>query len=295
METIYRSQQGKEALLSSYESYLTELAVPFERTYVKTRYGATHVLESGPPNAQPLVILQGGNCLNPMTLSWFRPLLQEYRIIAPDTIGHPGRSSERRISAQDNSFAYWLADILTHYGLKRSAFIGPSYGGGLILRLAACMPERIACAILVNPAGMIAGPTGRMIRDVLVPLLGYRLFRSSASLNRIADAMAIGAIDDEESRVLGEILQYVKLERNMPKLVDTEELFYYRAPTLVLASSRDLFFPGEEVAKRAKEVIPNLAGSIVYEGGHFPPPQVKRRMNDDIQRFLAMFYHETYS
>ncbi|WP_405081806.1 alpha/beta fold hydrolase [Paenibacillus chitinolyticus] len=290
MNTIYHSDQGKNILLNSYEHSLSLLQTEPKRTCVQTRFGLTHVLEMGSSESKPLMILQGGNCINPMTLAWFQPLFEEYRIIAPDTIGHPGLSDETRISAQDDSFAYWIADLLRHFDLKKCAFIGPSYGGGIILRLAACMPERIACAVLVNPAGIKTGPKMPMIRKVLLPLLDFKLLSSSRALRRIADALSLGSMSEADMRILGEIFQYVRLERNMPKLVEKEELEDYSAPTLVLASKRDIFFPGEEVVRRAREVVPNLASTGIYNCGHFPTTEEKKKMNDDIRRFLYQFY-----
>ncbi len=63
------------------------------------------MLVMGPIDGKPLFILQGGNCYNPMTVSWFFPLFNKYRIYAPDTIGHPGYSDQKKISVKDNSYA----------------------------------------------------------------------------------------------------------------------------------------------------------------------------------------------
>lgn len=290
MDTIYLSDAGKEILHHSYKLYLTFLQTEVKRTYVETRYGLTHVLEIGPSHAKPLMILQGGNCINPMTLAWFQPLFAEFRIIAPDTIGHPGLSDETRISAKDDSFANWIADLLQHFELKKCAFVGPSYGGGIILRLAACMPDRVECAVLVNPAGMIIGPKFPMMHKVLLPLISFKLFSSRSALQRVADALSLGTMDEVDRQVLGEIFQYVSLERNMPKIVKKEELANYTAPTLIIASKRDIFFPGDDVVKRGRKVIPNLAASAVYDSGHFPSTEVKRTMNNNIRRFLSQFY-----
>ncbi|MEC0092304.1 alpha/beta fold hydrolase [Paenibacillus macquariensis] len=142
--TIYKSEEGKRKIHNYYESYLRMFDVDFQRVYVNTRFGNTHTLVTGPVDGKPLFILQGGNCINPMTLSWFSTLFGEYRIYAPDTIGHPGFSAETRISAKDESFALWISDIMEHFEVEKSAFIGPSYGGGIILRLATFMPEKIA-------------------------------------------------------------------------------------------------------------------------------------------------------
>src|SRR6478736_5101324 len=112
MSSIYRSEEGKSSILEEYEIYLNELGEEFTREYVETRFGKTHVLLTGPLDGKPLFILQGGNCVNPMTLSWFSSLFKEYRIIAPDTIGHPGYSEETRISARFDSLAMWVTDLL---------------------------------------------------------------------------------------------------------------------------------------------------------------------------------------
>lgn len=119
MSSIYRSEEGKSSILEEYEIYLNELGEKFTREYVETRFGKTHVLLTGPLDGKPLFILQGGNCVNPMTLSWFSSLFKEYRIIAPDTIGHPGYSEEARISARFDSFALWVSDLLDHYKIEK--------------------------------------------------------------------------------------------------------------------------------------------------------------------------------
>lgn len=72
--TIYKSKEGKEKIHSLYENYLQEFEV--ERVYVETTLGKTHVLVAGPREGKPVFIFQGGNCINPMTSSWFKPLFK---------------------------------------------------------------------------------------------------------------------------------------------------------------------------------------------------------------------------
>ncbi|WP_235827947.1 alpha/beta fold hydrolase [Brevibacillus migulae] len=261
-----------------------------ERTFVETRFGRTHVLEMGPRDAKPLIILQGGNCLNPMTLLWFSPLLNGYRVIAPDTIGHPGFSDETRISAQDESFALWVMDIQNHYGWESCAFIGPSFGGGIILRVAAHMPERIACSVLVSPAGIHLGSKMNMIQHVLLPLLCFKLTSSQRALQKIADSMSAGHMSETDKWIIGEIFQSVALEHDMPKIAEKDELTRYSAPTLLIAGKHDLFFPGEGVQMQANKIIPNLRASHIYDMGHFPSAEGKQSMNLEIQKFLRSYY-----
>ena len=45
--TIYRSKQGKEKILSLYDSQIKELNIPFNDIYIDTSFGKTHLIETG--------------------------------------------------------------------------------------------------------------------------------------------------------------------------------------------------------------------------------------------------------
>lgn len=92
--------------------------------YIETRFGPTHVLVTGPEEAPPLVIFQGGNVVNPSTLGWFSPLLETFRVYAPDTVGHPGRSAQTRLSPADDSLAHWAVDVFDGLELERPSVLG---------------------------------------------------------------------------------------------------------------------------------------------------------------------------
>lgn len=288
--TIYKTEIGRQAILDSYEAYINNLSTSFDRTYVNTRFGKTHVLVTGPENGKPVFVFQGGNCINPMTLAWFSALWKDYRIYAPDTIGHPGYSEEVRISAKDNSFALWIEDLMNFFQMEKSAFVGPSYGAGIILRLATFMPEKISCSVLVSPAGIKLGSKVDMIKKILVPLWMLTLTSKEKYLDKIADVMSENSMKSADKKIIGEVFKYVKLEQDMPKLTEKRELLHYQAPTLLIAGERDIFFPEKLVVKAAKEVIPNLVGAHVYNMGHFPSEECLTKINNRIKDFLNEYY-----
>ncbi|WP_339297546.1 alpha/beta hydrolase [Paenibacillus sp. FSL R5-0623] len=289
MSPIYRSEEGRSSILEEYEAYLNELGEGFTREYVETRFGQTHVLLAGPEDGKPLFILQGGNCVNPMTLSWFSSLFKEYRIIAPDTIGHPGYSEETRISARFDSFALWISDLLDYYEIEKSAFIGPSFGGGIILRLATYIPERIACAVLVAPAGLAVGSKIKTVQDIVLPLVKYRMTSSPSSLQKITDSMSCNCMKEMDKNIIGKIFKHVSLEHDLPKLTEREELVNYTSPTLLLVGEKDVFFPADKCIERAQKIITNVQ-AIKYDTGHFPSQDVLVQMNEEIGRFLQKNY-----
>ncbi len=288
--TIYKNPRGKSSIQNYYESYLKTFEVEFERKRIDTRFGKTHLLATGPQDGKPLMILQGGNCINPMTLSWFSPLLKEYRIYAPDTIGHPGYSAETRVSAKDDSYALWITDLMDHLQLEKSAFIGASYGAGIILRLASYHSERIACSVLVCPAGLWLGSKRKMIQEILLPLLWFKLTSSRHSIQKIADTMSQKSMKEMDRDIIGEIFSHVKLEQDMPKLTEKAELAHFHSPTMLVTGKKDIFFPELELNQKAKDIIPFLATAKTYDMGHFPSEGQLKLINNDIKVFLMENY-----
>lgn len=290
MKTIYKSLDGKEQILNQYEEYLTQFDSLISRDYVQTRFGRTHVLVMGKEDGKPLFIFQGGNCINPVTLSWFKGLLEEYKIYAPDTIGHPGYSDETRISASDKSFANWTADLMDHYKVEKCAFIGPSYGGGIILRIAAFMPERIECAVLVNPAGISLGSKVKMMKEILVPMIWYKINGSGRSLRKITDVMSSKSMKQLDKSIIGNIFKHTTLEQDMPKLTTAEELRNCHAPTLVITGTEDVFFPGNNISQKAEGLLGDKLELIEYQMGHFPSAAHLEKIDQDIKKFLKKHY-----
>ena len=284
---IYKSAEGKAKILEYYDKALLRLNVNYKDLFVDTRFGKTHILEIGPEEGKPLVIFHGGNVTNPVSLSWFKPLMNEYHIYAPDTIGHPGKSDETRISPRDSSYAQWAVDFLDEIGLNQAYFIGPSYGGGIAVKIASYAPERISKAVLLIPSGIANGSTKRMIFEVLIPVLIYKYFSNHDRLVRAVRPMLSEEIDEDLLQHIGDVLRYAKLESEFPRLVTSEEIKGFRAPTLVFAGEKDIFFPADVIIPRVKEIIPNLVAAESLKGSnHFPSKQTIDYVNKRIKEFL---------
>jgi pimeloyl-ACP methyl ester carboxylesterase len=286
-ESIYKSVEGKEGLEVLYNKAIAQLDVDIDSHYIETRHGTTHVLVTGPADGEQVVILQGGNTVNPLTLSWFRPLLDEFQVIAPDTIGHPGLSSENRLSPTDGSFGDWLVDILDQFNIQRAILVAPSYGAGIILRTAAYHPERISKAVLVVPSGIASGSMARMMFKVVFPMLMYRAFPSERRLKRAVQPMLSDGIDELSLEVIGAVFRFVKLETKMPKHTTIEELKGFEAPVMVFTAERDIFFPANVINQRVKEIIPNLVAIETLRGdGHFPSRASMELINKRVSSFI---------
>jgi lipase len=110
-----------------------------------------HVHEWGDESAPALVCLHGISAHGRR----FRRLAEErwasrFRVLAPDLRGH-GRSGFEppwTIATHLNDVLETLAAI----GIERAVWVGHSFGGRLVLELAARSPERVERAVLLDPA-----------------------------------------------------------------------------------------------------------------------------------------------
>jgi pimeloyl-ACP methyl ester carboxylesterase len=287
--SIYRTPEGQATIHAIYDRQLAALSIETESRMVSTRFGETHVLVAGPPSAPPLVLLHGGNTTNPTTLAWVRPLLKKYRVYAPDTIGHPGKSMPVRLSPRNNSYGEWVADTLDGLGLSQAAFMAGSYGAGILLRAAVVAPERISAAVVMIPSGLVSIPWRTMLFDLLIPLILYKLAPSRERLIRILRPMFVGEpIAEDVLEITEAVFRHVQVEAEMPRNVTKDELARFTAPVLVLAAEKDRLFPAPRVLARAPQVFQNLvAGEVIKDSPHFIPERHLPALNERIDRFLS--------
>jgi lipase len=118
-----------------------------------------HVHEWGSPDAPPVVCVHGVSAHGRR----FRKLAEErlasrFRVLAPDLRGH-GRS-EYDPPWDITTHVGDLLALLEHVDVESPAWVGHSFGGRLLLELAARSPERIRCAVLLDPAIQILPHVG---------------------------------------------------------------------------------------------------------------------------------------
>ena len=109
-----------------------------------------HVHEWGDPEAPPLVCVHGVTAHGER----FKRLAERrwasrFRVVAPDLRGH-GRSGYE----PPWNFATYAADLIETVdalGIEQADWVGHSFGGRLVLELAAAHPERIRRAVLLDP------------------------------------------------------------------------------------------------------------------------------------------------
>jgi pimeloyl-ACP methyl ester carboxylesterase len=292
----FRSDAGVREMDEWYAGMLARLQVPYESVTVPTRYGATHLLATGPKDAPPVVLLHG---MEGTAMSWrhqLNALSTSYRLFALDIIGSAGKSATIRLPHQGTAYAEWLVDVLSGLGLTRASFVGMSNGSWLIIKLAEFAPEAITQAVLISANGVM---------PVRFPYTLARVLQTSA-VDAIMGSAVAGVITRERVRR--------SITRTAPKglAIDPDEMEwfyllakYYRyrfppppasdaqlraltAPTVLLMGEKEQFFLPAATIARARAHLPNLHLAEVVTGvGHNMANDDPPRINGYIHTFLS--------
>src|SRR6185295_1383819 len=223
------------------------------------------------------------------------PLAQDHRVIAVDLLGsgeseHPERE-DYSIAAQ----ARRLRGVLDALGIRRAAFLGNSYGGGVALRLAQDWPDGVDRLVLINSVcyaehipfyvSLAALPFAGAVAETLP--LGKTVQKLIHYCNR-----TVGVLKDEEletyarelsepgrRRALVEVLRAI-----VPSDLDAFEarLRTIDAPVLLIWGARDRTIP-VELGRRLAAELPN-ARLVELDAGHVPnqerPAEVLRLLRE---------------
>lgn len=262
------------------------LDLPVTDRWVETRAGRTHVLTAGDATAPPVVVFQGGNVTNPVTLAWVQELASEYYLIAPDTPGQPGWSDPH----EPDEYGPWVIDVLDGLEIDRAAMVGISHGGGVLLEAAVHAPDRIAAAVLVAPAGF-GTPLSWALSRIVILSLAYRVVPRRGLLTRALAPMFSDPIDTVDTVVIetvGQALRTGDLQASFPGPDDPADLAAFNTPTMVILSERDPFFPASRIRPRVEQTLPALAECITLAGErHFLSTTGQERVTDNIRQFLG--------
>lgn len=263
---IYRSDAGAAEVEARYQELLGGWPVPHERITVSTCAGDTFVMVSGPPDAPPVVALQGFGANAAMWLHHIERLAGQLRIYAVDVIGEPGLSAWARPPLSSDSYARWLDDVLDGLGLDQAAMLGVSLGGWLALDYALRRRERVNRLALVTPSGI--GPRKLVALRLLFKtrpfgerglrwLMRYALGPEARDLVRDE----IGAF----SLLIARHFRY-RTER-VPTFSD-DALRGLDMPILVLVAEKDALLDSYEIRRRLNMEVPQATVHMLPNSGH---------------------------
>ncbi len=260
---VFKSEAGRKAILDYYFDLLADLQIDHRQVWVDTPQGRTHLIEAGPSNGEPLLLLHG-SCSN--SAMWFGdlPILaQHFRVLAVDIPGEPGPSEGNRLDQKNDEHTEWLHHLLEQLDLPQVILIGNSFGGWLSLRFATAYPDRVSRMILIAASGLVPARLGFVIKSVFFVLQGQsgfdRMNRMLYAPEEIRDDVKAASqlIFDHFNPMLG----------GLPVLSD-DQLGRLEMPILYLAGETDVTADVQKAARRLSRCAPKVTIRLIPDHGH---------------------------
>jgi pimeloyl-ACP methyl ester carboxylesterase len=139
------------ALVTWSGTMLAERAHPAQGRMVEVAGARLHVVEIGPRDAPPIVMLHGASS----NLEVMRPLAerlsQTHRVVLIDRPGHGWSTREKFSDSTPQPQARMIAEALQKLGLEPAIFVAHSWSGALALRIALDHPDRVAGLMMLAP------------------------------------------------------------------------------------------------------------------------------------------------
>jgi pimeloyl-ACP methyl ester carboxylesterase len=292
--SAFKSSEGEAAYFSAYDAAMNMWPVPYDEMDISNRFGATHLVASGPRNAPPVVLLHGYWA----TLTMWTPNIAElssgHRVYAIDVMGQPGKSIPDEPIRNAADYVAWLTAVLDALHLDRIFLAGMSYGGWLALDYAAAAPQRVQALVLLSPAASILPLVKQFaLRGMLMMLLPTR-FTVGAFMHWLGFN---DGPDDRTGRETKAIdLTYLGLKhfrfsretaRIAPTVYSDSELRSMQVPTLLLMGVHEVIYDSARALSRARRLIPNLEGDLVSGCSHDMTIRQHRLVDARVVDFLT--------
>jgi pimeloyl-ACP methyl ester carboxylesterase len=289
---VFTSADGAAAVDHAYRRVLDRWPVRHVERDVPTRYGMTHVIDSGPLDGPVVVLL---HAYFATATSWYRTvggIGPEYRTIAVDVIGDANPSRPTRPMASLDDYLGWYLDLVGGLGIGEHRVVGNSFGGFLATHFAMAVPHRISALILIAPAATIH-PMPGFYTHMFIPKAAYLFMPwlpGRASMMRTAaDWMRAGLPRDPvwDPLFLSVLLHGSTANRVWPRVYAREELRRIRAPILLLLGDRERIYRPEAAAAAARTLLPQSSVQIIPGAHHIAALAQPMAVNAAISRFFA--------
>ncbi|MDR1800370.1 MAG: alpha/beta hydrolase [Lachnospiraceae bacterium] len=225
--------------------------------------------------------------------SLFKPFLellsQKYRAIAFNLPGFGG-SSEPGKPWEVNDYAEFTIEFLKVMGIKKTAIIGHSYGGRIILKLCGGynkndLPFEVTKLILIDAAGIKPKKTARQKLSAFLYKIGKKVLLFAPVKKIFPEALS----DWQNKRGSADYKAASPVMRaTLVKSVNedlTDCLAKINVPTLLVWGDKDTATPISD-AKLMEKMIPD-AGLVTFEGaGHYSFLERK----EQFRRVLASYF-----
>lgn len=264
--------------------------------------GQLHVVEYGPVDAPPILLLHGVTLAAALFNHVLLDLGGEFRVLALDWRGH-GRSRPGRDGFGLGVLGHDVATVLTHLDLRHAVVLGHSMGGMGLARFcidhASVRDERVVGVVFCDTAAFNVGNVGPKILQRVLAAFGERNPELAGRMAQVADGdiayvasrVAFGDHPDpiavEQARQMFDAMSPSAITRSVLPLVRHDvraRLPGVPTPALVMVGSKDPLTPPSQ-AEDLVRLLPHATLHTFAGVGHLPMLECRT----DFARVLGQF------
>lgn len=264
MDSLFKSEEGKQEILDLYETKLAQLNIEYQYKEVQSSFGKTNVIVTGESHLPPLVIIHGSNACAPIALEVYANLSSSFQVYAIDVLAQPNKSAETRLSMNDDSYGKWMTEVMELLQLKNITMAGFSLGGLLILKTLEYNEKNIKEVFLTAPAYIVNGNPLKALFKVFIPMKKYIRTKHQKCIEKVVKAFFTER-DEFAVKFLSSVFLHFKMDFTPVPVIKTKHAQTIKTPITLIAAKNDILFPGLKMIKRAKKIFPSLQQSFLLE------------------------------
>ncbi len=264
MDSLFKSEKGKEETLGLYNEKLKGLKIDFQYKEIDTAFGNTNLIITGDASKPPILLVHGSNGCAPIALETYKGLESQFQIFAIDVLAQPNKSAETRLSMRNEDYGKWMHEVIRGLELKNVTLAGFSFGGLVILKTLEYQEHNIKEVFLTAPAYIVNGNPFKAFFKVFIPMKRYMKTKKVTYVERFLkelftekDAFAI--------QFLSKVFIHFEMDFNRVPVIKTNAAKLIKTPITIIAAKNDLMFPGIKLIQRATKIFPALKKTVLLD------------------------------
>lgn len=185
MIKVFKNEKLRDEVYRTYDLLIEKWNTEVNQLDIETKYGSTHVIHFGNPEAKPLVLFHGVG--DNSALMWIynaSALKEKFNVFAIDTLGGPGKSVPNENYNKEFDDATWIDEVLDKLGVKKAFVAGVSNGGYLSQLYTLKRPERVIKSISMA-SSVPSQSGGSPMKTMMKVFLPEALFPNDKNIKKL--------------------------------------------------------------------------------------------------------------
>ncbi|WP_272149743.1 alpha/beta fold hydrolase [Tenacibaculum aiptasiae] len=267
---FFKSKEGKAKILKLYNNKLNSLNISYSEKLLETLFGHTSIVITGGKNQPPLLLIHGTGGCAPLILESFPNLSSKYCVYAIDVLAQPNKSSENRLDMKTLDYGKWITEIIVKLKLKGVTLVGFSFGGFISLKTLEYNQTSIKEVFLIAPVYIVNGNPLVNLWKMFIPLKQFIKTNNKEKITKVMDVL-FSEYDDFALEYLTTTFQNCNMDFSLLPIITKKAAQYIKTPITIIASEKDILFPGKKMIKRSKQLFSSLKEVILLKDSKHVP------------------------